>query len=166
MTTIFACGNDLKIEKELQHYFSHKPSVILCQNEILVTGTEYLVHINSILPLRTNLNKGILLFYSEPPRNTQLNLSNRLLGLCETSNKTALQLLMNNGNPVITYGLAPTDTVTASSFSETTTQIALQREISTLSGQKLEPFEFSLYNENYSLSTRLLIGALQITLGE
>ena len=111
-------------------------------------------------------NKGILLFFSEPPRNTQLNLSNRLLGLCETSNKTALQLLMNNGNPVITYGLASTDTVTASSFSETTTQIALQREIRTLSGQKLEPFEFSLYNENYSLSTRLLLGALQITLGE
>lgn len=166
MKTIFACGTDRKTKSELLDHFLKKHSVILQKNTLFVTGNSHLLHLTARPPRRTNVEKGVLLFFSEPPETTELSISNRLIGLCESNNKPALSCLMKNGNPVVTYGLAPTDTVTVSSFLDDKTQIALQREIKTVSGQIVEPFEFSLDNEGYSQTTRLIIGALHILFGE
>lgn len=163
MTTILACGKDQQIEKELIQFFLEKGATVN-HPKAFYSGNSTIISFVSSLPEKINLKNSILLFYSPfLGKKHILNLKNTVV-LSESSNKSALYLLMESNTQVVTYGLLSTDTITASSFGKEETLIALQREIFGLNGEKKEPYEFSISNENISKPTQLIIGALEVLL--
>ncbi len=164
MTTILACGNDPDIENELMQYFLKKPATII-HHKIFYSGKEELsLCFLQSLPKEIYLKNSILLFYSPfMCQKHTLNMQNSVV-LSESSNKTALHLLMESNVQVVTYGLQSTDSITASSFGKERTLIALQREILGLKGEKIDPYEFSIANEKLSKPTQLIVGALEVFL--
>ena len=56
----------------------------------------------------------------------------------------------------VSFGLSPKDTLTLSSLEEKTIHLALQREIVTLTGQRLDPQEFPLDRKDLSALCQVL----------
>ena len=75
----------------------------------------------------------------------------------------------------VSFGLSPKDTLTLSSLEEETIHLALQREIITLTGQRLDPQEFPLARKDQTalcpilacVGVQLLLGVepVRVTLG-
>ena len=56
----------------------------------------------------------------------------------------------------VSFGLSPKDTLTLSSLEEKTIHLALQREIVTLTGQRLDPQEFPLNRQDHTALCQVL----------
>ena len=56
----------------------------------------------------------------------------------------------------VSFGLSPKDTLTLSSLEEKTIHLALQREIVTLTGQRLDPQEFPLDRQDHTALCQVL----------
>ncbi|MBR5792302.1 MAG: hypothetical protein IKY34_04250 [Ruminiclostridium sp.] len=56
----------------------------------------------------------------------------------------------------VSFGLSPKDTLTLSSMGENTIHLALQREIVTLTGQRLDPQEFPLARQDHTALCQVL----------
>ena len=66
----------------------------------------------------------------------------------------------------VSFGLSPKDSLTLSSLEEETIHLALQREIITLTGQRLDPQEFPLARKNQTaLCPMLACVGVQLLLG-
>ena len=66
----------------------------------------------------------------------------------------------------VSFGLSPKDTLTLSSLEEGTILLALQREIITLTGQRLDPQEFPLARKDHTaLCPILACAGVQLLLG-
>ena len=66
----------------------------------------------------------------------------------------------------VSFGLSPKDTLTLSSLEEKTIHLALQREVITLTGERLDPQEFPLDRQDHTALCQILacVG-IQLLLG-
>ena len=58
----------------------------------------------------------------------------------------------------VSFGLSPKDTLTLSSMEEDTLHLALQREVISLTGERLDPQEFPLDRQEHSKDLSVLTG--------
>lgn len=166
MIAIKAVGRDIKLKAELTDFFFEQGSIIINDDSVLQSGTKYLINFVSKIKLKTKSQNTLLLLYSDlTPSKTIIN-DNNYIGICESGNIKALSFFMHNKIPVLTYGLATSDTVTFSSMTDEHSQISLQREIKNIYGNKTEPFEFLLDCKKLSHTAQLIIGTLKILCGE
>lgn len=105
--------------------------------------------------------KGIVIFRDN---------ADRIVGICEDCNKTALKLFSNSDITVITCGMNSKNTITCSSINGETYLISLQRNILNLKGEEIEPQEFKIklkkkylpYSVMASLAVILLYGNIEL----
>lgn len=162
---VIVIGEEPQIKSELIRYFSEKQSVIVSENAVLVSGCDYLLISDSHL-VETHMKSGIIVFLPQQIPGEELMIPSGFTGICESRNKPALELLMENEIPTVTCGLSATDTVTVSSMEQNQFQISLQREIEDLTGNPIEPFEFlSTLPCSHPLS-QLFLNAIRMLCGE
>ena len=83
-----------------------------------------------------------------------------ITGLCENTNRNAIDILSQSNIPVISCGMDGRNTVTASSISENSVMLTLQRRIKDRLGNDIEPGEY-LIKLFHSYSTfSVLAGAI------
>ncbi len=90
------------------------------------------------------INAGAAVFTDDTDRFRGQILPNGIIGICESQNRSALEIFEKNKTPVISCGMNPKNTLTVSSLNENNVSLSLQRTITTLSGMDTEPFEFNI----------------------
>ena len=114
--------------------FELSPESITCQKDdiVILNGCPYDAHING---------EKYLIFNS--------------------SNKADIEISKNSCGEIITCGMSIRDTVTFSSFAEETCVFNLQRQITRLNGEKVQPFELPVIckksDDRYALLVSYLI---------
>lgn len=95
----------------------------------------------------------IFLFKNSINREININIENDIQIIVFSQNIIAVDFLSNNHiKNIITFGYRSTDTLTSSSFNNDKKTICLQRQIHTIGGKAIEPFEFSIDDENEILN--------------
>lgn len=145
MTSIIIYGNDEKRNNEIIKNLSPFGAIIINKNRICRLGDNFLIINGSDFDFIED-SKGIVIFISPNGLNNDIVIPKSFVAITESDNQTALSILLNNETKTITCGMSSTDTLTLSSISDDTRTICLQRELETLSGKTVEPFEFSIKN--------------------
>lgn len=86
-----------------------------------------------------------------------LSLSGNIVAIVCSHDQKGLQLAAQCGVPAITCGLSPWDTVTLSSITTDSAQICLQRSVTSLSGQVIDPTEFPVRLSGHLSQEHLLL---------
>ncbi len=94
--------------------------------------------------------KGIAVFCDDTERFKNQFLPQGFIGICEDSNKNALNILKTNNIPVISCGMNSKNTITLSSINPNTLVTGLQRTVFDLNYNEILPTEFKItLKENY-----------------
>ncbi len=97
-----------------------------------------------------NLSKGIAVFLDEGKRFINQELPLGIIGICEETNKTALEIFKNNGIAVICCGLSSKNSITLSSMGDQQLFATLQRSIQNYDGKIIDPCEIKIkFSKNY-----------------
>ena len=91
-----------------------------------------------------------------------------ITGICEDINRDAFELLKKSKIPLISCGMNPKSTVTLSSINKDTVSVFLQRIITDINGNDIEPFEFKIklkksYSQFSLLSSAVILLIYGIT---
>lgn len=110
---------------------------------------------------KLNIKKGTVLILDDTDKFKDIKFESGLIGICEETNKTALEIFSENRIPVITCGNNQKNTLTISSFSEDSIIISLQRSVKTIFGYKIYQGDYNVKIEkNYSKNSILLSFAI------
>ena len=90
------------------------------------------------------IKKGIVVFLDNTNRFNKQILPYDMIGICEESNKFALNIFNKNNIRVISCGFGYKNTITLSSIGDEKLLITLQRIINDLNGNEIEPSEFKI----------------------
>lgn len=86
--------------------------------------------------------QAILIFKTRQAAHAHpLALSKGIVSILESENEAAARSLLNSGATALTCGLTARDTLTLSSFSDTSPVVSIQRSITAFDGHTLEPCE-------------------------
>lgn len=97
------------------------------------------------------INKGVAIITDDTERFKDQKFSKEIIGICEDCNKKALSVFSKSPIAVISCGMSPKNTITLSSRSENTLLLSLQRTITDIFGNTIEPAEFLIrIKNNYS----------------
>lgn len=102
----------------------------------------YAVSINK--PCEIELGFGVAVFCDECKGFSNQILPSGIIGICEENNSNALKLLKKCRNPTVTCGMNNKNTVTVSSHQKDEIIAAIQRNITDLKGNLIEPCEFKM----------------------
>lgn len=104
---------------------------------------------------RLKLPGSVLLFADQSvPR--RLELDKDVIVVTGTDNRRMQRLLRGCTNPVVTCGTGIRDTVTISSLTKDHALVCAQRELPTVTGEWLEPFEFGVDMQGCGIRAALL----------
>ena len=116
---------------------------------------------------KLTIPQGIALFINKQELSISPALPRNLIGVCASSNRWALERLMQGKNEVLTYGMGSCDTLTCSSLSDETAVLSLRRQILPLHGAPVEPGEFPIrLNRSYAPECILAAGAAFLLAGK
>ncbi len=94
---------------------------------------------------------GIAIFCDESDKFLNQNLPCGFIGICEDTNKNALENFKRNNIPVICCGINSKNTITLSSINSKTLFASLQRTVQNSNLKDIEPTEFKIkLSKNYS----------------
>ena len=91
-----------------------------------------------------NLKNGIAVFIDDTDRFDNQIFPDGITGVCEDSNLKALSIFKSCGTPVISCGMSGKNTVTLSSLGSTSLLASLQRTVTDLCGNEVDPAEFKI----------------------
>lgn len=152
-------GNCSNIIRELKKFLKDKKPSLLLKNKFSLNCTDYIISDGKI-PIFTKMKK-IIVFCGGKYTNTII--PNNSICICESTDKNALNKLINADISAITCGMQKNDTVTFSSL-ENKFLISLQREIKNYKGDIIEPFEFSNIFKSMDKTALLLLNTLALIL--
>ncbi len=165
MNQIFAVGYNTELKRAIINYAYKNESIIIEKDIVTVTGNKNLLIFDKPT-LNSNIDTGIIAFLSNSANYNSLFIPKGFIGVCEGNNKNALKCLMQQKIKTVTFGMSPIDTVTFSSIKEKNAQISLQRQITDLKGNCVEPLEFSIEIVNDSPIASLLNSTIMLLSGE
>lgn len=90
------------------------------------------------------VDKGIAVFTDECDRFNDQKLPIGTIGICEENNKNALKIFKSNNISAITYGSNNKNTVSLSSIGESSVHVTIQRTLTDIYGNLIEPGEYKL----------------------
>lgn len=90
------------------------------------------------------IKKGIAVIIDDTDRFERQIFPKGIIGICESSNKQALEIFEKNRIPIISCGMNSKNTVTISSLNNKNLLLALQRTIIGLNENETEPGEFKI----------------------
>lgn len=153
--------NKLEGRYNIVYFAKHKLISYKVKNSnetIIIIETDSLKFIDSY--------NTIFLFKNLISKEININIKNDIQVIVFSQNIMAVDFLRNNHiKNIITFGYRSTDTLTSSSFNNDKKTICLQRQIHTIDGRIIEPFEFSIDDENEILNLLPIYG-IKILLGD
>lgn len=117
---------------------------------------------------KTNLKlkNGIAVICDNTDRFNGQKLPKGIIGVCEDTNTNALELFKSNGTPVISCGMGNKNTITLSSLGNKALLISLQRIITDISGDDIEPIDIKIsVKKSYSTFSIMASAAVLLLKG-
>ena len=87
---------------------------------------------------------GIVIFKSKQSGNSAIKLSDTTIVIIESTNCSAISAINGNNNPCISCGMSNNDSVTLSSISDNSATISIQRSITDIKGNVIEPCDITV----------------------
>ncbi len=117
-------------------------------------------------PTELLIKNAIAVFTEKTAKFNKQNCPIGVIGVCEDSNKIALENFKKSNNAVVTCGINNKNTITISSFSENNVLVTLQRSLIDIKGNRIEPCEFKIgITKRYNPYSILSSTAILILLG-
>lgn len=146
MTTIvlFGKGNK-KITQEIYRMLSIYGVTMIGKSDVIANSKNprfQLIEYDS--KAKVKLEDGIVVFIGNILKNSKLQIEGNFKGIVFSSDKSALQLMKKANITAITCGMAEEDTLILSSIKEDSVFVCLNRKITTLNGNIIEPQEHKI----------------------
>ena len=109
--------------------------------------------------------RGVLAVADVPLPVRRLILGSGVLPVIASDCRRARRALRGSANPAVCCGMSPTDTVTASSLSPDCALLAVQRELITAEGERVEPRELLVRLGGVDIYNALLVSAVLLLCG-
>ena len=90
------------------------------------------------------IKKGVAVLLDDSDRFIEQKFPFGMIGICEESNKIGLNIFQKNNIPVISCGMGLKNSITLSSINSETLFTTLQRIITDIKGEEIEPAEFKI----------------------
>ncbi len=132
-----------KYEEEIVEILKNYGADHFCDKSITVGGSK-LTCISIYKHTELNLKNAVAIFTDKTSRFSLQKFPIGVIGVCEDSNKTALENFKKSNNAVITCGINNKNTITISSLTTDSALITLQRSVIDINGNRLEPCEFKI----------------------
>lgn len=152
------------VAEEIKRIISHYGIVAICGTRVDIESSNpnFLIIEYST---RVNLNggKGMVVFIGEVGTSCTLNVPKNFKGIVYSGDRGALEVLQRSGLDAITCGMSNKDTIILSSIGQSSASVCLQRKISTLDGNIVEPCEYPVRLKN-KITDYALLAAFAILL--
>jgi len=135
-----------KLEKEIIEILKKSGANYISDKAILGKSGKFTI-ISEYKECEIKLKKGIAVFCDDTERFKNQILPKGFVGICQDNNKNALNILKQNGIPVITCGTNHKNTVTISSINKENIFICIQRSINNFKKQEIEPTELKIISK-------------------
>ena len=142
MVIIFS-GRKNEKEKEIIEILTKHGGDYISDKEVYSSSGKFTV-ISEYKKAEINIKKGIAIIIDESDRFSDLNLGNGIIGICESTNKSALCVFEKNKIPIISCGNNPKNTITFSSLNDDNILLSLQRTVRGINSAKTEPCELNI----------------------
>lgn len=142
MVILFS-GRKNKTEKEIIEILTGVGAGYISDKAIF-SGDEQITIISEYKRTELKIDKGIAVFLDDTDRFKGQTFSNGIIGICEDCNKKALELFYESNIPVISCGMNQKNTITLSSINSDTLLASLQRTVTDIRGNEIEPEEFKI----------------------
>ncbi|MBQ8532141.1 MAG: hypothetical protein IJ432_01750 [Clostridia bacterium] len=113
-------------------------------DKAVFSGTEQITIISSYKKTDLKMKKGIALILDDTKRFSGQTFPQGFIGICEDCNQKALELFSKSRIPVISCGMGAKNTITLSSINSETLLTTLQRTVTDINGNEIEPEEFKI----------------------
>ncbi len=138
----------------------------LC-NLLLFDGTTDINFFATENCIKANYKSAIAVFCTTPPEILDQKIPLNTIAVCESSDKTALNILAKNRIPAVTAGMSGFDTVTLSSICDTNATVCVLRPITDVFGKTIDPCEFTVkLKHKLSCRTVSIYCAIMLLLGK
>ncbi len=132
-----------KSEKEIIEILKKYGANHFSDKEI-TEGNSTITCISIYKPTQLFVKNAVAVFTEKSAKFNKQNCPIGIIGVCEDTNKNALENFKKSNNAVITCGINNKNTLTISSFSENYVLVTLQRSVIDINGNRIEPCEFKI----------------------
>ena len=154
-----------KLEKEIKDILTAFGADFISDKSVSANGGFFTVAI-CYKKTEINIKKGSALIIDDTNRFKDQEFPKEIIGICEDSNTSAIDIFRLNNVPVLTCGISNKNTVTFSSIGKKEFVITLQREIIGLNGKRIFPCDVKLeFSKEYSPEAVLLSVSVICLLG-
>lgn len=166
MVILFS-GRNNKIEKEIIEILTGCGANYISDKAVF-SGSEPITIISEYKKTDLKIKKGIAVLIDDTDRFKNQTFPPSVIGICEENNLKAIELFSKNPIPVICCGMGTKNTITLSSINSDTLLTTLQRTVTDIKGNEIEPEEFKIkLKKNYqpfsvmaSVAVMLLCGVI------
>ncbi len=148
------------VTDEINKVLSPYGVLSVCGSKITSTGaTPKFISVECNNRATLNIHEGIIVTIGKFTSDCYLNIIGNFKGVVFSTDKSALKMLKEKKITSITCGMAAEDTLILSSITDSAAIICLQRKITTLSGNIIEPAEYKVTLKNKITDYALLAAA-------
>lgn len=140
---ILFCQNENGVAKEIAEILTSHGADHITDSVIEQKNGRFTV-LTKTRKTELKLTNAIAVFCSESKKFKNQAFPKGVIGICEETDRTALEILARSDTPVITCGMNQKNTVTLSSLNGNIWLAALQRNLNDLNGKKILPCEFKI----------------------
>lgn len=142
MVILFS-GRNSKCEKEITEILKNYGAAHISDKSVNAANRRFTI-ISEYKKTDIKLKKGITVFIDDTDRFKGQQIPYGIIGICSDTDFKALSLLAESRIPVITCGMNAKSTFTVSSCTDGYMLTALQRILTDLNGNEIEPAEFKI----------------------
>lgn len=173
MFTIILFGNieDKKLTNALINNFEGRYNIFFHSPNNLISFSVKNSNIDILIIETNQLNlidssHSIIIFKNSISNNINLKIENSPHIIVFSQNFNAINFLNKSKlQNIITFGYKSTDTLTSSSFDDNKKTVCLQRQINTIDGYQIDPFEFTI-NDKTDILTLLPIYGVKMLIND
>lgn len=140
---ILLCRKKSIVAKEIAEILTFHGANHITDSMILQKSGRFTV-VTKTQGIDLKLNNAVVVFCDGSKQFRNLPLSKGIIGVCEETDRTALEILARSDAPVITCGMNQKNTVTLSSLNGDIWFTSLQRSLLDFKGNDVLPSEFKI----------------------
>ena len=132
-----------KIEREIIEILIKHSGDYISDKEVFSRGGKFTV-ISEYKRADIKMINGIAIIIDETSRFEGQIFKEGTIGICESTNKSALTIFEKSKIPIISCGNNPKNTITFSSINDDSVLLSLQRNITSFDGEEIFPCELNI----------------------
>lgn len=131
------------VEKEIISILTNFGATYISDKRVICGNTPITV-IGVYKKTDLNIKKGVAVMLGVTNRFKEQKFTNSIIGICESSDKEAVEIFSKSPIAVISCGMGTKNTVTVSSIKENTALVTFQRNLTDIYGKTIEPAEYKI----------------------